>query len=124
MWKTSEHYFQAKKFEKTIHEEEIRNISSASKAAKEGRKRTLPLRKDWEDVKLDVMRTALYEKFTQNKGIKEILLSTKTATLVEHTTNDNFWGDGGDGSGKNWLGKLLMELREKFFKEEPQQAEK
>ncbi len=33
------------------------------------------------------------------------------ARLVEHTNNDVFWGDGGDGSGHNMLGRLLMELR-------------
>lgn len=30
---------------------------------------------------------------------------------MEHTENDAFWGDGGDGSGHNMLGRLLMELR-------------
>ncbi len=33
------------------------------------------------------------------------------ARLVEHTDNDVFWGDGGDGSGHNMLGRLLMEQR-------------
>jgi N-glycosidase YbiA len=33
---------------------------------------------------------------------------------VEHTRNDAYWGDGGDGTGKNRLGQLLMELRAKF----------
>ncbi len=32
-------------------------------------------------------------------------------TTILHTTNDSYWADGGDGSGKNMLGKLLMELR-------------
>lgn len=32
--------------------------------------------------------------------------------LIEHTTKDNYWGDGGDGSGQNKLGKALMKLRE------------
>jgi len=31
--------------------------------------------------------------------------------LIEHTKNDSYWADGGDGSGKNRLGQLLMELR-------------
>lgn len=40
-----------------------------------------------------------------------MLTSTGDAELVEHTTNDHYWADGGDGSGKNRLGALLMQLR-------------
>jgi hypothetical protein len=32
--------------------------------------------------------------------------------LVEHTENDSYWADGGDSSGKNMLGKILMEVRD------------
>jgi len=39
------------------------------------------------------------------------------AKIVEHTTNDSYWGDGGDGSGRNMLGKLLMETRERIRNE-------
>jgi len=39
------------------------------------------------------------------------LLSTGELTLVEHTINDRYWADGGDGHGRNRLGILLMELR-------------
>src|SRR5947209_3976741 len=41
-----------------------------------------------------------------------MLLATGSAELVEDSTSDSFW-DIGDGSGTNWLGRLLMELREK-----------
>ena len=30
------------------------------------------------------------------------------------TRNDSYWGDGGDGSGKNMLGTVLMEVRQKI----------
>lgn len=46
--------------------------------------------------------------------MKEILLSTGNAILVEHTEKDNYWGDGGDGSGKNRLGKILMKVRDEW----------
>ena len=39
------------------------------------------------------------------------VLSTGDSKLVEHTENDDYWGDGGDGSGKNMLGRILMEVR-------------
>jgi ribA/ribD-fused uncharacterized protein len=57
------------------------------------------------------MKEALQAKFTQHSGLRSLILHTSDAELVEHTQNDNYWADGGDGSGKNRLGKLLMELR-------------
>ena len=58
------------------------------------------------------MRKAALAKFTQHDDLQVLLLSTGDAKLVEHTTNDSYWGDGGDGSGKNMLGRILMEVRE------------
>lgn len=110
-WPTTEHYFQAQKFAGTEHEEAIRLAKSPTVAARMGRSRQRPLRKDWEQVKLDVMRTALRAKFTQHEDLRRILLETGERDLVEHTERDRFWGDGGDGSGENMLGLLLMELR-------------
>jgi ribA/ribD-fused uncharacterized protein len=118
VWKTSEHYFQAQKFAGTEHEEELRLASSPMGVARMGRSRQRPLRKDWEIVKDDIMREALKAKFTQNADLKKILLETGDAVLVEHTKNDRYWGDGGDGSGRNMLGILLMELREQLKEED------
>ena len=118
IWKTSEHYFQAQKFAGTEHEEELRLVASPMVVARMGRSRQRPLRKDWEITKDDIMREALRAKFTQNEELKKILLDTGDAELVEHTTNDSYWGDGGDGSGKNMLGKLLMELRDELKNEQ------
>lgn len=112
VWKTSEHYFQAQKFAGTEYEEKVRSAHSPKEAAELGRNQKFPLRKDWEAVRDDIMREALRAKFTQNKELKEILLETGDAHLIEHTANDSYWADGGDGSGQNMLGKLLMELRE------------
>lgn len=113
-WPTTEHYFQAQKFKGTDPEwmEKIRLSKSPREAADRGRDRDKPLRQDWEKVKEDVMLAALRAKFNQYDGLKALLLETGDAELVEHTRNDSYWGDGGDGSGKNRLGKLLMILRD------------
>lgn len=62
-------------------------------------------------MKIAVMRKAVHAKFTQHADLAAALLATGDAKIVEHTDNDDYWGDGGDGSGKNWLGKILMEVR-------------
>lgn len=112
-WPTVEHYFQSQKFITTDKDyaESIRLAQYPSVVAKMGRSRLYPLRPDWEEVKDDVMRVGLSKKF-ENTILRDSLLKTGDAKLVEHTKNDSYWGDGGDGSGKNMLGKLLMELRE------------
>ena len=116
-WMTSEHYFQAQKFHNTKYEEMVRLLDNPMKAAEMGRDRSLPLRKDWEEVKDAVMEKAVMEKFKQNKEIREVLLSTDQDSIVEKTTDDYYWGCGKDGSGQNKLGKILMRVREKLRSE-------
>lgn len=106
--------FQAQKFLDEKYREEIRRVSSPMVAARMGRDRSKPLRKNWESVKEQVMRKALRAKFEQHTELRALLLATAPAKLVEHTENDAYWGDGGHGKGKNRLGYLLMELREQL----------
>ena len=110
-WPTTEHYFQAQKFAGTDREHKIRKARTPGVAARLGRDRAVSLRKDWEAVKLGVMREAVLAKFTQHSELRGKLLATGDAVLVEHTASDQFWGDGGDGAGENWLGRILMEVR-------------
>ncbi len=114
-WPTTEHYFQAQKFSEPSYRDEIRATPSPGKAAALGRDRSKPLRSDWETVKDDVMRVAIRAKFTQHLALAKLLISTGDSWLIEHTRNDNYWADGGDGSGKNMLGRILMEIREELI---------
>lgn len=111
-WPTSEHYFQGQKFENAEHREAIRKAKSPMIAARMGRDRKKKLRRDWESAKGNVIRAAVLAKFTQHDELRAILLATGNAKLAEHTKNDSCWGDGGDGRGKNMLGRILMEVRE------------
>jgi ribA/ribD-fused uncharacterized protein len=113
-WPTSEHFFQAQKFQGTAHEEEVRLAKTPTIAARMGRDRKRPLRPDWEKVKDAVMREAVLAKFTQHDDLRAVLLGTGDAVLVEHTENDSYWGDGGDGSGLNRLGQMLMSVRDEL----------
>lgn len=86
-----------------------------SEAKKEGRK--VPLRKDWEDIKVSVMSELLKAKFDQNPDLKEKLLNTGDEYLVEgNTWGDKIWGQV-NGQGQNILGNLLMDLRESYQKD-------
>lgn len=68
----------------------------------------------WSRIKFDRMRGVLKAKFTQHEDLKQLLLSTGSARLIESATVDNavnrLWGEV-NGVGKNMLGVLLMELR-------------
>ena len=113
-WTTTEHYFQAQKFAGTEHMGRVRQAKTPGEAASLGRRRDFPLRRDWEAVKENIMLQALRAKFTQHADLAEILLGTGDAELVEHTERDSYWGDGGDGSGRNRLGWLLMQVRDEL----------
>ena len=121
-WPTSEHYFQAQKFKDAGHREQIRKAKTPMIAARLGRDRKKKLRRDWESVKDNIMRDAVLAKFSQHEELRDVLLATDEAKLVEHTTNDAYWGDGGDGSGKNMLGRILMQVREKLREQESEQS--
>jgi N-glycosidase YbiA len=110
-WPTSEHYFQAQKFAGTAHEDAIRSAPTPRAAADMGRDRRRPLRADWEQVKDEVMRTAVRATFRAHADLRAELLATGDAALVEHAPGDYSWGCGADGSGKNMLGQILMEVR-------------
>jgi ribA/ribD-fused uncharacterized protein len=111
-WPTSEHFFQAQKFEDAPHRERIRTARSPMIAARLGRSRDFPIRPDWESVKVDIMRTAVRAKFAAHTALRAVLISTSDEEIIEAAVGDAFWGCGADGNGLNWLGRILMEVRD------------
>jgi ribA/ribD-fused uncharacterized protein len=65
------------------------------------------IRPDWEAIKDDVMYKGVYEKFYQNKYLRDILLATDNSELVEDSPTDKYWGKH-NGVGLNKLGLTLM----------------
>ncbi len=112
IWPTVEHYYQAQKFADTEDEELIRRAATPTLAKQLARniaeKKVLV---HWDNVKQKVMFEGLQAKFLQHPELTELLISSNNRSLYEHTENDAYWGDAGDGSGENKLGKLLMHLR-------------
>ena len=114
-WPSTEHYFQAQKFVGTPYLDVIRGFSSAREAFQLSRNPTVSQwrRSDWDAVKGDIMLKALRCKFTQRKDLRKLLWETGDRDIIEHTTNDSYWADGGGpGKGLNKLGKLLMQVRD------------
>lgn len=115
---TSEHFYQAHKTSCPKEREIIRKSPTAGKAKRLGSGCTL--RKDWEEVKLDIMRLATHLKYSQNEDVREMLVYCDPNLLVEwNTWGDHFWGKCPDTNvGQNWLGKILLEERNAILNKE------
>ena len=61
-------------------------------------------RGDWYKVREKIMLEVLQAKFQQHPDLSELLLATGDSYIVENTSRDAFWADGGDGNGKNRSG--------------------
>ena len=83
----------------------------------------------WRERCIDVMKTGLMAKFTQNEALKLFLLNTGQTTLVECSPTDKYWGIGmgiddfnayrknsWTGKAENHLGLLLMSVRKELKK--------
>lgn len=109
IWPTAEHAYQAMKATTKSEQEKIRLSLTPAEAKKKGRK--LNLRSDWEYVKVQFMTEIVTAKFKQNPEIKDMLLETLDAHLVEgNDWGDTYWGQV-NGKGENKLGQILMYVR-------------
>lgn len=112
IWPTTEHYYQAQKFESQQLKEQIRCAATPMLAKYKAHQHLEEYgRADWIVVREHFMLEALRAKFKQHPDLAEKLLFSGKRLLVELTNNDEYWGDPGDGSGQNRLGQLLMQVR-------------
>ena len=100
----------------TVDRDHVRSLKTPAEAKSFGR--TLELRLDWEEVKIDIMYELLKQKFgEQNLTLRDKLLSTGTQELIEgNHWGDTFWGVC-RGVGQNNLGELLMKVRDELIME-------
>lgn len=136
-WDSAEHYYQSRKFVGVPGAEwwmeAIRNARTPHTAKelgglkagrwskpevvdliKKARSQGVKVRGDWERVKEAAMREALEGKFGANALLREKLLATGDADLLEASPYDAYWGIGREGDGQNRLGVLLMQLRDEW----------
>ncbi|KAN0028895.1 hypothetical protein ACTFIV_010763 [Dictyostelium citrinum] len=114
-FKTSEHAFQASKFQCEKIFLQILNAKTASESKRIAHLNNDKKRKDWETIKDQIMYEICFEKFNQNDDLKLILLDTGKLEIVECSEKDFYWGIG-DGNGRNQLGITLMKIRDELRK--------
>ena len=112
IYRSSEHYYQSRKSVDPAVRAAI--WAARSPALTKRMTKHIPIRSDWETIKVNVMMTALRYKFIQNESLKRYLLETGDKVLIENSLYDDFWGIGKDGVGRNQLGTCLMTVRQEL----------
>lgn len=106
-FKCVESAFQAYKCANVEDRKLFVNLNGAE-AKKLGRK--IPMRKDWEDIKVKVMYRLVMQKFNRNPSLLNQLKDIKGIIIEDNTWNDTFWGMC-NGKGRNTLGVILTAVR-------------
>lgn len=113
---TVEHAYVASKTKNEMFRKEISELSAENVGLVKRKGKRITLRKDWEMVKLSIMKRLLIQKFSYDK-FKKLLISTDDKLIIEgNYWHDNIWGDCycercKKIKGKNLLGKMLMDIR-------------
>ena len=118
-WKTVQHFLEASKFRGTIYEEEIRIALTPEDAIELSRHLKQHINPSFKKKRNKIMLRGLYEKFIQNEELQYELLSTGNSPLVFQDKN-SYWGNGKDkegNEGKNFLGRILVDCRDKIRNE-------
>jgi ribA/ribD-fused uncharacterized protein len=114
-YKTSEHAYQAEKAADAASKRKVRQADTPGKAKRLGR--VVTMRENWDNLKYNVMLEIVRAKFKQHPDLAEKLIATGSATLIEgNNWGDKLWG-AVDGVGKNWLGKILMQVRYELYQQ-------
>jgi hypothetical protein len=122
LYLSAEHMYQALKTADPHESAWIASAPTPGEAKRRGA--TAQLRPGWEgELRFEVMRKTIGAKFLRDWHLQKALLATGTALLIEgNTWHDQTWGnctcgrDACAAEGENWLGRLLMEMREDLRK--------
>lgn len=114
-WMTSEHAYHSEKFINNPEIiEQLKQSRSAHDAMVIAYANKDKYRDDWDEIKLDIMKSILTAKVEQHPYVKKKLLESGDKELIENSWRDDFWGWGQNKDGQNHLGKIWMKVREEF----------
>jgi len=111
LWPSVEHFVTAQMFADPWFQEKIRNTRASQLLRLSTRIKGQFPRADWPQMRDEVMYRANAAKFAQHPTLRARLMATEDEELVLKTIYHKHFGDGGDGSGQNMLGKILMRIR-------------
>lgn len=106
--------------------EKILKSNNPSEIKRLGRTRFPEFNSDvWDRTSYAIVKRGVRAKFEQNKDILQVLLDTQDNTLAECSLMDRKWGigvaiddpdcsDPSKWNGKNYLGRILMEVRDEL----------
>lgn len=111
---TVEHFYQARKTMDISIQSKISNLPTPGEAKRFAK--TIKQSQSFPNDKVGIMWEGVWQKFSSYPNLKEKLIATGNAEIIEENTwGDTFWGVC-NGTGKNMLGNILMDIREKLSK--------
>ena len=63
------------------------------------------------------MKNLIKLKLNIIPSLKNNILNTGLKNIIYVSKEDDFWGNGENNTGKNYLGKLLVKIRNEYFEE-------
>lgn len=114
IWMTSEHAYQAAKFEEKDIIDLIHTSLSAHNSKKIAKEYKDKIKANWDEIKISVMEDIVRAKIATHPYIREKLLGTGDREIIEDSHQDSFWGRGADFKGRNELGKVWMKIRKEL----------
>ncbi len=124
-----EHYYQCMKFlacaKAGVTRQQIAQAVAAIQGAESGGEakrvaghyRQLVDGGKWRRGRDAIMKKAIYSKFLQIPQLRQRLCDSYPNILVEHTGDDNYWGNGGNDTGYNMTGQLLGLVRQYLLRQ-------
>jgi hypothetical protein len=120
-WACSEQAYMYAKSDDPTYRRKIKKTQNPFEVKALGRK--VELRPNWDNLKYWIMIRVIKAKFSQNADLKDLLISTGDRSIHEDC-KDPWWGGGPNfPSGRDLLGKALMEVRAILRKEDAEGAE-
>lgn len=116
-------YMKAMTFKDLSSADEIMKTQSPKEQKAIGRKVKNYDNEKWAEVRYDIVKEGLREKFRQNTDLRQFLCSKSDCIIVEASPYDRIWGIGYDEDnamehmdnwGENILGKIMMDLSKEF----------